>query len=104
MKVFLSGTAVQKMEPTNYTTRAANLPGDTDMISVARSYWQDWGDDIFDSWGFFYLYDPEFNNYRGIVLNETNFNAADGVISTQTFTFNSRTVYYQIWLPCPGYL
>lgn len=100
---FSTGTSVTKDgTSTNYTTRAPNLPGSTDMISVARSYWQDWGDDIFDSWGFFYLYDPEFGNYRGIVLNETNFNAADGVISTQTFTFNSRVFTFKYGYPVQG--
>jgi hypothetical protein len=84
------------------TTRAANLPGNTDMINVARSYWADWGNDIFDTWGFFYLYDPEFQNYRGIVLNDTNFNAADGTISTQTFTLNSRTFTVKYGYPVQG--
>lgn len=100
---FSTGTPVLKDgRSTSYTTRAINLPGNTDIVSVTRSYWQDWGDDIFDSWGFFYLYDPAQNNYRGIVLNESNFNAADGVISTETFTFNSRVFTIKYGYPVQG--
>ena len=99
---FQIGTVVTKDGSTaNWTTRAPNLPGNTDLVAV-RSYWQDWGDDIFDNWGFFYLYDPEFNNYRAIVLNDANFNAADGVISTQTFTFNSRVFTFKYGYPVQG--
>jgi hypothetical protein len=99
---FETGTEVLKDGlVTNRTTRAANLPGNTDF-TAPRSYWQDWGDDIFDSWGFFYLYDPEFQNYRAIVLNDANFNAADGIISTQTFTFNSRVFTFKYGYPVQG--
>jgi hypothetical protein len=99
---FTVGTTVTKDgSSTNKTTRAINLPGNTDF-TAARSYWSDWGDDIFDSWGFFYLYDPEFNNYRAIVLTEGNFNAADGTISTQTFTLNSRTFTIKYGYPVQG--
>jgi hypothetical protein len=100
---FSTGTSITKDGfSSSYTTRAANLPGNSDIVNVVRSYWQDWGDDIFDSWGFFYLYDPEFQNYRGIVLNDANFNAADGVISTQTFTFNSRVFTFKYGYPVQG--
>jgi hypothetical protein len=97
---FSVGTVITKDGlSTNRTTRAINLPGNSDLTAV-RSYWQDWGDDIFDSWGFFYLYDPELNNYLGIVLN--NINSADGVINTQTFTFNSRTFTFKYGYPVQG--
>jgi hypothetical protein len=98
---FSTGTSITKDGAvTTKTTRAINLPGTVDMINISRSYWQDWGDDIFDSWGFFYLYDPEFNNYLGIVLN--NINSADGTINTQTFTFNSRVFTFKYGYPVQG--
>jgi hypothetical protein len=99
---FTVGTPVTKDGlASNKTTRAINLPGTLDFTAV-RSYWSDWGDDIFDGWGFFYLYDPEFNNYSAIVLNDSNFNAADGIISTQTFTLNSRTFTVKYGYPVQG--
>jgi hypothetical protein len=56
--------------------------------NITASYWSDWGEDIFDSWGFFYLYDPTANNYLG--LQFTNVNLPDGQFSTQNFNFNGR--------------
>ena len=30
---------------------------------LIASYWDDWGDDVFDDWGYFYLYDVESGKY-----------------------------------------
>jgi len=97
---FTVGTFADKTFTTsNRTTLAAYLPGNTDY-TAARSYWTDWGDDIFDSWGFFYIYDPAFNNYRAIVL--TDMDSADGVQNTATFSLNSRTFTVKYGYPVQG--
>ena len=33
------------------------------------SYWRDWGNDIFDSWGFFYIFDVTTREYYGVSQN-----------------------------------
>lgn len=53
------------------------------------SYWLDWLGDIFDQWGFFYLYDNTSNTYLNVVFSTIN--QPDGVISTQTFSLAGRT-------------
>lgn len=83
----------------NWTTRAAQLPGPTDLIAQ-RSYWNNWGDDIFNSWGFFYLYDPSQQNYFAPIL--TGLSSADGVTNNQTFSFNSRTFNFEYGYPAQG--
>ena len=79
---------LRDMASSNRTTFASYLPGNN-SFGAERSYWADWGNDIFDGWGFFYLYDPEQGNYRGLVF--TDINNEDGYIATETFLFNGRT-------------
>jgi hypothetical protein len=47
------------------------------------SYWDDLGDDIFDNWGYFYLYDVESGKYYFPVINPQN--QDNGVMTTQIF-------------------
>jgi hypothetical protein len=97
---FPVGTVIDKTFSTaNRKTLAAYLPGTVDFEAV-RSYWTDWGDDIFDSWGFFYIYDPEFNNYRAVVL--PNLDSADGVENTSSFSLNGRTFTVKYGYPVQG--
>lgn len=94
------GTLVNKeTATTNKTTFAAYLPGNTDF-TANRKYWRDWGDDIFDAWGFFYLYDPEYNNY--LAVNLPNMEEADGTISQDDFVFNGRTFTINYGYPVQG--
>ena len=79
---------LRDMNSDTRTTFASYLPGNN-SLTAERSYWADWGNDIFDGWGFFYIYDPQQNNYRGIVLS--NINNPDGQIATETFSLNGRT-------------
>jgi hypothetical protein len=53
------------------------------------SFWDDWDNDIFDSWGYFYIYDPTTNGYHFLVLNDINL--ADGVMATQIVAALGRT-------------
>ena len=74
--------------PSSISFTGSGVPGGSG-ITISADYWSDWGDDIFDSWGYFYLYDPAANNYLGLSFNTKN--QANGVFSTQVFTFNGRT-------------
>lgn len=97
---FSVGTPVDKTFSTsNKKTLAAYLPGDTDF-QASRTYWPDWGDDIFDSWGFFYIYDVVANNYRAAVL--PNMDSADGVQNTATFFLNGITYIVKFGYPVQG--
>jgi hypothetical protein len=97
---FSVGTSVDKTFSTsNKKTLAAHLPGNADF-EAPRTYWPDWGDDIFDTWGFFYIYDVVANNYRAVVL--TGMDSADGVQNTQTFSLNGITYTVKFGYPVQG--
>jgi hypothetical protein len=51
--------------------------------------WYDWGGDIFDGWGYFYIYDVNSSKYYFPVLDPIN--QDDGIITTQTFNAFGRT-------------
>lgn len=94
------GAAVTKdMDLSSKTSNAAYIPGDSSLTSI-RSYWQDWGGDIFDGWGFFYIYDVGNSQFLSPQLSPIN--QADGVISTQTFTINGRTFTIKHGYPVQG--
>jgi hypothetical protein len=58
--------------------------GDKDPLDMHNaSYWDDLGDDIFDNWGYFYLYDVESGKYYFPVINPQN--QDNGVMTTQIF-------------------
>ena len=52
-------------------------------------YWSDWNDDVFDDWGFFYLYDVNTGKYYFPLFDPMN--ADDGIVTTQTFNVFDRT-------------
>jgi hypothetical protein len=56
---------------------------------LIASKWQDLGQDIFDDWGFFYLYDVNSGKYYFPLISPQN--GADGIFSTQTFNAFGRT-------------
>jgi hypothetical protein len=56
---------------------------------LIASYWNDLGNDIFDNWGFFYLYDVQSGKYYFPLLDPQN--QDDGIITTQTFNAFGRT-------------
>jgi hypothetical protein len=65
------------------------VAGDKGEDKLMASYWNDLGDDIFDGWGFFYLYDVNSGKYYFPLINPQN--GDDGVIATQTFNAFGRT-------------
>lgn len=83
----------------SFTTAAAQLPGTSDLVS-RRSYWSDWGGDIFDGWGFFYIYNPATGNYLSPQL--TDINRENGYIATETFTLDGRTFTIKHGYPVTG--
>lgn len=54
-----------------------------------RYYWSDWGSDIFDGWGNFYIFDPATQTASAIGFSQVN--QADGTITTETQTHHSKT-------------
>lgn len=69
-------------------------------VTLNASYWFDWGEDIFDNWGYFYLYDPQSNNYLGLQFSQRN--QLDGLLSTEIFNFNGRTFTIKHGFPVQG--
>jgi hypothetical protein len=56
---------------------------------LTASYWDDLGNDIFDDWGFFYLYDVTSGKYYFPLITPQN--GEDGAFFTQTFNAFGRT-------------
>lgn len=84
-----------------YSFPAGYFPSSSISSARTGSAWVDWGNDIFDTgWGYFYLYDPSLSQYYFFTLNTIN--QANGVISTQTNTFGSRTFTIKHGYPVTG--
>ncbi len=60
----------------------------------------DWDNDVFDGWGFFYLYDVASQKYYFPILNPIN--SDDGVLTTQTFVVFGRTFTITHGYPVQG--
>jgi len=56
---------------------------------LVSSYWSDLGNDVFDDWGYFYLYDVNSGKYYFPILDSQNND--DGVFATQIFYVFGRT-------------
>jgi hypothetical protein len=84
---------------TNFFTSAAYLPGNNSLDS-RRAYWSDWGGDIFDGWGFFYIYNPETGNFLSPMLSDIN--RENGYIATENFTLDGRTFTIRHGYPVTG--
>jgi hypothetical protein len=66
------------------------VAGDKDESNrLNASYWDDLGNDVFDKWGYFYIYDVSSGKYYFPLINPQN--QDDGVIPTQTFSAFGRT-------------
>lgn len=88
-----------KMTTTTYFTDSDYLPGSSDL-DTRRTYWSDWGGDIFDGWGFFYIYNPETGNFLTPLL--TDINRENGYIATETFGLDGRTFTIRHGYPVTG--
>jgi hypothetical protein len=99
-----------EMDPMNYPDLFPGIADFSEENIVAgdkseedrlnASYWSDWGDDIFDDWGFFYLYDVNSGKYYFPLINPMN--EDDGIITTQTFNAFGRTFTMQQGYPVQG--
>jgi hypothetical protein len=70
------------------------LQGDkSDDNKLIASYWNDLGNDVFNNWGHFYIYDVTTSKYYFPLLSPQN--EADSVLITQTFTAFDRTFTIQ---------
>lgn len=63
-------------------------------------YWRDWGNDIFDDWGFFYLYDIITGKYYFPLFSPRN--QADGELFTETFNVFGRVFTITQGYPVQG--
>ena len=62
--------------------------------------WNDWGGDIFDGWGYFYLYDVDSGKYYFPLISPQN--QDDGVLTLQTFNAFGRTFTINQGYPVEG--
>jgi hypothetical protein len=62
--------------------------------------WEDWGGDIFDGWGFFYIFDVATQEYFFPIFEPRNLN--DGVFTTQEFSAFGRTYTITNGYPAQG--
>jgi hypothetical protein len=77
------------------------IAGDKDTGDrLIASYWNDWGDDIFDDWGYFYLYDVASGKYYFPLIDPQN--QDDGILTTQTFNAFGRTFTIKQGYPVQG--
>lgn len=79
--------ATEGCRPLDAAYAPNNIPINNDQ--AIASYWNDWGDDIFDAWGYFYIFDVATNQYFFPIFNPVNL--ADGVFTTQSFNAFGRT-------------
>jgi len=70
------------------------------QVTISGSYWPDWGSDVFDNWGFFYLYTPRNSVYTQFQLDVINQN--DGVLTEQVISDNGRTFRIEHGYPVQG--
>lgn len=84
-----------------YTYQTELFPNQSDFIEenielgdkseetrLLATYWNDLGDDVFDDWGYFYLYDSTNGKYYFPIFNYRN--TPNGQINTQTYEFLGR--------------
>jgi len=64
------------------------------------SYWNDWGNDVFDEWGYFYIFNPATNQYYFPQI--TPINEPDEQIYTQTFSAFSKNFTIKQGYPAQG--
>jgi hypothetical protein len=105
----VGGVVTKDMDNENYTQefdpfdfQAEFFPGMADFVDgnivagdkaagdrLIASYWRDLGNDVFDDWGYFYLYDVNSGKYYFPLISPQN--QANGDFFTQTFDAFGRT-------------
>ena len=82
-------TVTKDMYTTTRTLLSYQSPTGSGFSLGTSSYWRDWGNDIWDYFGFFYIMEGSNNSPSPVIL--TPVNQADGTISTQTDTHHSKS-------------
>jgi hypothetical protein len=87
-----------EFDPNNYSTFFTGMAPfvksniitkeEDDENNIYASLWRDWDDDVFDDWGFFYLYDVVSGKYYFPLITPKN--QDDGIFVTQTFNAFGR--------------
>ena len=97
------GNVTKDMDHDNYTQefdpnslQSILFPGMADFIDenilqgdknegdrLTATYWNDLGNDVFDDWGYFFIYDVAGGKYYFPILSPINLD--DGIMTTQTF-------------------
>lgn len=67
---------------------------------LIASYWNDFGNDVFDDWGYFYIYDVETGKYYFPLFSYQNND--DGIINTQICNAFGRTFTIKHGYPVKG--
>jgi flagellin len=94
------GASLNKdMSTSSRTFSSTNSPASS-SFSVNASRWSDWGNDIFDGWGNFYIYSPTHNAAVGVTLSTIN--RPDGEINTQTIDVFGETFTIKHGYPVQG--
>lgn len=79
-----------RYEAPRKTLEAAYAPNHVaNEIEQRACFWKDWGDDIFDYWGHFYLFDVTTQQYTFLPLSPLN--QEDFILTTQMFDAFGRT-------------
>jgi hypothetical protein len=73
----------------SFTDENIELGDKNEDNRLIASRWRDLGDDVFDDWGFFYLYDVDSGKYYFPIIDPRN--QEDGIFATQTFNAFGRT-------------
>jgi hypothetical protein len=71
---------------------------ESDRLNACQ--WRDWGNDVFDDWGFFYLYDVDTGKYYFPLFDPRN--QGDGELFTQTFSAFGRVFTVTHGYPVQG--
>ncbi len=83
-----------------FTNENIVLGDKTEENRLIASLWDDWGNDIFDDWGYFYLYDIELGKYYFPLISPQN--QEDGILTMQTFNAFGRTFTINQGYPVQG--
>jgi len=82
-------TKDMEIRSTQYIPSGYN-PSSGNLTPSGTSYaWRDWGGDIFDYWGYFYIYDPATNTASYISFSDID--GPDEVVYTETQTHFSKS-------------
>lgn len=71
--------------PSDFAPNNVGIPEGSNLAS----FWNDWGNDVFDDWGFFYIFDVATNQYYFPILTPENLD--DGILTTQVFNAFGRS-------------